>query len=91
MLPVRETLPGVRAGGVNDRGLRVLFVISVRLEVGNARNISHGKNIIHIACHCLMLMLAVLVNAGDSLIKLLNVDIPGSANQAFFRESSLKQ
>lgn len=91
MLPVREILPGVRAGSVNDRDLRVLFVISLRLEVGKARNISHCKNIIHIACHCLMLMLAVLGNAGDSLIKLLNVDISGSANQAFFCESSLKQ
>lgn len=53
-------------------------------EVGKARNVSRCKNIIHNPCHCLVLILAVSVNAGDSLIKLSNIGIPGCPNQASF-------
>lgn len=77
--------------GVNGGGLLVGFVIFLRLEVGKATNISQCENRIHIPCRCLMLILAVSVNAGDPLIKLLNTDIPGSPNQASFYESSLKR
>lgn len=72
---------------MNDGDLLVVFVVFLRLEVGKARNISQCKNIIHIPCHCLMLILAVSVNAGDSLIKLLNIDILGFLIRLLFMKT----